>query len=72
MSARRTIPVQFVAGRLAVTPEHARFMLGYDGKPDTAWRKFWGRFRHLNGLRPLPGSSVFPLRAIEHAVFNHG
>jgi len=65
---RKSIPVQFVDGRLAVSPEHARFMLGYEAKPDTAWQKFWQRFRHLNGIRPIAGGSVFPMRAIERAV----
>jgi hypothetical protein len=64
MSARKAIPVQFMDGQLAVSSEFAREKLGYQFKSDAAWHKFWGRFRHLNGIRPVPGSRVFPFRAI--------
>ena len=68
MSVRRSIPVRFVGDRLAVSAAHARQLLGYDGHSEPAWRKAWYRFRQLNGIRPIPGTAVYPLRKIEKAV----
>ena len=66
--SRKFIAVQFIAGHLAVSADHARTLLGYAQASDCAWRKAWCRFRAVNGIRPVPGTSVFPLRKIERAV----
>jgi hypothetical protein len=68
MSARKSIPVQFLDSQLAVSSEFAREKLGYQHKSEAAWHKFWERFRHLNGIRRIPGSSVFSFRALAAAV----
>lgn len=72
MNAHKTIPVKFLNGQLAVSAEFAREMLGYQKKSDAAWSKFWERFRHLNGIRRIPCSSVFSFRAIESSISNSG
>ena len=67
MSARKSIPVHFMDGQLAVSSEFAREKLGYQFKSDAAWYKFWSRFRQLNDIRPVRGIGSYPLRQIEAA-----
>lgn len=67
MTARKSIPVQFVPGHLAVNETQAFEMLGLnDGRTDSAKKKAFKRIRDAFGIPTLPGG-VFPLKKIEAA-----
>lgn len=67
MTARQTVPVQFVPGQLAVNEAQAIEMLGLnDGRTERAKKAAFKRLRDTYEIPTLPGG-VFPLKKIEAA-----
>jgi len=69
MSARRAIPVQFIASPLAVDEDGARLLLNKGRLSRVAWRACWYRFRARHDIRPIPGlGRAWPVKEIVKAV----
>lgn len=67
MTARKSIPVQFVPGHLAVNESQAFEMLGLnDGRTERAKKAAFKRLRDAFEIPTLPGG-VFPLKKLEAA-----
>lgn len=67
MSVRRSIPIQFIPGHLAVNESQAHEILGLnDGRSERAKKTAFYRFCAEYNIKPLPGR-VFPLKKIEAA-----